>query len=193
MTRVTTVPTVYNPDQADTDEKTGSATPASPGQNMMAPGGGQQSQNMMMGSAQSLMMDSSGTDEDSVANTAGLNVYFVQSGTGASSVTLGPAGGTVSVDLMADANEPVFIIEGRPAVETAGAIGVELPAPGSSTTFTVVSDSQQQPQPAAEPFADLFVTADSLATMKAQGDWTGHQTVATLTLHVARHAGAPTT
>ena len=179
-------PMVYNPDQADTDED-GIGDACASGQNMMAPGGGQQLQGMEMDFAENLLAAVMTSDEAPAA--PGLDVYFVQSGTGASAVTFGPAGGTVSVDLVADANEPVFIIEGRPAVETAGAIGVESPAPGSSATFTVVSDSPQQPQPAAEPFGDLFVTADSLATMKTQGDWTGHQTVGTLTLHVAGTPG----
>ena len=90
-------------------------------------------------------------------------LFRSESGTGASAVQVGPGGGTVTVDLIVDCAQPIFLIDGRPAAEAPSVIQVEaLPGDGH-----------------------VWAADGELGVFNPEGDWTGLQTAATVMLHVA--------
>jgi hypothetical protein len=180
---------------------------------MMMPLGGEGLESLQLFDTEG-MAGTSSLPADLSAVSAGPEVYFVESGTGASSVTLGANGGTVVVDLVVSTVRPIILVEGRPAAESANVVRVEL-APGGSqqsvitlaegdsvsavenlpvadvpdTALMVVADAHLQDQPAGVAYGNLFVTNGGLSVIKALGDWQGQQMIATLTLHVAAVPG----
>jgi hypothetical protein len=152
---------VANADQADDDEDgIGDACDEDFGQNRMMGGGGQGQQ---MDALHGETEPGEGNESSPAWGSPGMEAYFVESGTGASAVTLGSTGGTVTVDLIVKSAKPIFFIDGWPATETPGVIQVEV-LPGDG--YAVVTDGE-------------------LAVIKPAGNWTGPQTAATLMLHVA--------
>jgi hypothetical protein len=159
-------PEVANADQADTDEDgIGDACDEDFGQNRMMGGGGQSQQmDSLLGETESDRLEAGLTPESpSTWGSPGMEAYFVESGTGASAVTVGPAGGTVTVDLIVKSAKPIFFIDGWPATETPGVIQVEV-SPGDGDTMVIDGE---------------------LVVVNPKADWIGLQTAATLTLHVA--------
>jgi len=130
----------------------------------------------------------------------GMEAYFVEHGTGASSVALGSTGGTIAVDLVVESVEPIFLVSGQIAAETPDAAiapntaegpnAAEVPnaAEGANAVESpnvIAIEVASQPGPAQavfDPEAGLYV-------LNAEGLWTGRQTIATLTLHVAAVPG----
>jgi hypothetical protein len=99
-------PDVPNPDQADSDaDGVGDACSG-------------ESLSMMMSMAGESLL---GGELPSTGPTA----YFVQHGTGASSVTLPPQGGTVVVDLVIAGNTPILAFSAKPAVNASGVVSLD--------------------------------------------------------------------
>ncbi len=203
-----------NPGQEDTDEDgIGDACELGGQQMMMAPPGGEDFESLELFDAEG-MAGTSSLLADLSAISAVPEAYFVESGTGASTVTLGAGGGTVTVDLVVSTVRPMILVEGRPAVDAASVVRVGLAPSGPQQSVVtlaegedvytvsgltsaspddantiVFADAHLQDQPAAVAFDGRFATNGKLSVLKVVGDWQEQQTIATLTLHVAAVPG----
>lgn len=111
----------------------------------------------------------------------------------ASSIVLGSAGGMIAVDQVVMTVVPIFLVSGQFAAETPAAIAPNADAVSNAAgarnavevPHAIEIEVPSQPGPAQavfDPEAGLYV-------LNAEGLWTGRQTIATLTLHVAAVPG----
>ena len=203
-------PEVPNPDQADWDCN-GIGDGCDP---FSSPPGGQGMRGGESG-IQGMRLSESGVQEMQAGESIGVQAWFVLHDSGGSAVTLGPQGGTISVDLVLSSEQPLLGFEGRLGASAPGLVSFDASAGAPAVTLAgewspeaAASQSSGQPellvwsvltnrpadlealsQPAARAYGEGFVTDVSVGALAAEPRSASPGIVATVGLHVAGVTG----
>jgi hypothetical protein len=160
---------------------------------------------------QGMRAGQSSVQEMQAGESGGTQASFVLHDSGASTVTLGPQGGTITVDLVLSSQQSLLGFGGRlgasaaevvsfdasetaPAITLAGDWAPVATASQSSDEPALILlsvltsqpvDIQTLSHPAARPYGDVFVTDVSVWAMAAEPRSAVSGVVATMRLHVA--------